>query len=106
MKILKKAVKIIVVLLSINVFVISRCMACRNLEDKGDVWRWTGGPLFASLQRAPVTPSDPSGCSNGGAPGTNCPVQEMNFAGEALAHGNDYPHLANSSFAPAASNPQ
>ncbi|KAL6343595.1 hypothetical protein AAG906_024960 [Vitis piasezkii] len=47
-----------------------------------------------SLQRGPVPPSGPSGCTyipGGGGP--NCPVQEMHFAGDALPRASAYPRL-------------
>lgn len=65
--------------------------ACRVLEDKGGVWERRGGHLLGSLQKGPV-PSGPSGCTNvPGNPGPSCPVQEMHFAGDVLAHAGAYP---------------
>lgn len=65
--------------------------ACRVLEDKGGVWERRGGHLLGSLQKGPV-PSGPSGCTNvPGNPGPSCPMQEMHFAGDALAHAGAYP---------------
>uniref|UniRef100_A0A5B7BLJ4 Uncharacterized protein n=1 Tax=Davidia involucrata TaxID=16924 RepID=A0A5B7BLJ4_DAVIN len=62
----------------------------------GEEW-WTkkgDNIVLQSLQKGPVTPSDPSGCTNiPGGGGTSCPIKEMNFAGDALARGTAHPHL-------------
>ncbi|GFZ08765.1 hypothetical protein Acr_20g0005730 [Actinidia rufa] len=48
-----------------------------------------------SLEKGPVPPSGPSGCTNiPGMGGPTCPsVQGMNYAGEALPRARAYPRL-------------
>ncbi|RWR86584.1 hypothetical protein CKAN_01549100 [Cinnamomum micranthum f. kanehirae] len=68
--------------------------ACRVLEDKEEIWKQRGGGLvLESLQKGSDQSSGPSGCTNvPNNPGPNCPVKEMNFAGDASAHASAYPH--------------
>ncbi|KDP40287.1 hypothetical protein JCGZ_02285 [Jatropha curcas] len=52
------------------------------------------GLVLESLQRGPVPPSGPSGCTNGpNSGGPSCPntVSQMNFAGAALPRSTAYP---------------
>ena len=68
--------------------------ACRILEDKEEIWKKRGGGLvLESLQKGSDQSSGPSGCTNvPNNPGPNCPVKEMNFAGDASARASANPH--------------
>lgn len=68
------------------------CKASRVLEDEKREWRKKGNDyhiiVLQSLQRGPVTPSGPSGCTYiPGSGGSPCPVKEMNFAGKGSRRG-------------------
>ncbi|GAV71201.1 hypothetical protein CFOL_v3_14695 [Cephalotus follicularis] len=69
------------------------CKGRRVLHDDGELENISTLKL-QSLQRGPVTPSDPSGCTNiPGGSGPRCPFKEMNFARGALPRAGAYPSL-------------
>ncbi|OVA14681.1 hypothetical protein BVC80_1817g27 [Macleaya cordata] len=79
-----------VIFLSIN----NPCKASRILEGEEESWMMKRELVLQSLPRGPPTPSGPSGCSNiPGGGGPNCPINQMNFAGNVLHHVNVYPRL-------------
>lgn len=70
-----------VVMLLVLVFILMQVQpnqAGRVLDMEKQLW-------LQSLDRGPVPPSGPSGCTYiPGTGGTNCPVDQMNVAGKAL----------------------
>ncbi|GMP56125.1 hypothetical protein CsSME_00020713 [Camellia sinensis var. sinensis] len=83
-------ISMLVVLLLFQPSIASRVL---HEEHKG-VGKNRDTMVMASLNRVPVPPSGPSGCTN--IPGSNgppCPFQEKNFAGDALPHASTYPRL-------------
>ncbi|KAL0376732.1 UNVERIFIED_CONTAM: hypothetical protein Scaly_0790800 [Sesamum calycinum] len=61
---------------------ISSCVQCsRLLHDEEEALK-EKGIFIHSLEKGPVPPSGPSGCTNiPGSGGSGCPIKEMHFAG-------------------------
>ncbi|CAK9143558.1 unnamed protein product [Ilex paraguariensis] len=74
---------------------LQQCKASRMLDGEEQEWVKKGDTdVLQSLQRGPVPPSGPSGCTNiPGSGGPNCPIKQMNFAGVALPRASAYPRL-------------
>ncbi|KAL5068303.1 hypothetical protein RYX36_019190 [Vicia faba] len=67
---------ILVLVLVITIAYVEPNIASRVLNTKNKL-------QLQSLDKGPVTPSGPSGCTFiPGSGGTNCPVKEMNVAGK------------------------
>ncbi|CAL5337500.1 unnamed protein product [Camellia sinensis] len=84
-------ISMLVVLLLFQPSIASRVL---HEEEHKRVGKNRDTMVMASLDRVPVPPSGPSGCTN--IPGSNgppCPFQEKNFAGDALPHASTYPRL-------------
>ncbi|KAL9161767.1 hypothetical protein ABFS82_07G042200 [Erythranthe guttata] len=63
------------------------------LHDEGEEALLKDKSLFLnSLQKGPVPPSGPSGCTNiPGSGGSPCPINEMHFAGRGRSSAAAYP---------------
>lgn len=92
MRLLNKVLAVLLVLFLLQHVQIQSCKASRLLYKGGELLRKEIG--LQSLQRGPVAPSGPSGCTY--IPGTNgpgCPVNEMHYARNALPRASPYPRL-------------
>lgn len=77
---------ILALVLFITIAYVEPNMASRVLNTRNKL-------QLQSLDKGPVTPSGPSGCTFiPGSGGTKCPVEEMNFAGDGHRRP-DYPRL-------------
>lgn len=80
--------------------------ASRILQDEQqEEEEWTSNLLFQSLQRGPVRPPSPNGCTyiprQGGAPCTSTnTINQMNFVGHAMPPptADPYPHAMHVEF--------
>ncbi|KAK7819857.1 hypothetical protein CFP56_039501 [Quercus suber] len=92
MRLLNKVLAVLLVLFLLQHVQIQSCKASRLLYKGGELLHKE--PRLQSLQRGPVAPSGPSGCTY--IPGTNgpgCPVNEMHYARNALPRASPYPRL-------------
>ncbi|KAL4643423.1 hypothetical protein ACB092_02G091200 [Castanea dentata] len=92
MRLLNKVLAVLLVLFLLQHVQIQSCKASRLLYKGGELLH--KGLGLQSLQRGPVAPSGPSGCTY--IPGTNgpgCPVNEMHYARNALPRASPYPRL-------------
>ena len=92
MRLLNKVLAVLLVLFLLQHVQIQSCKASRLLYKGGELLRKEIG--LQSLQRGPVAPSGPSGCTY--IPGTNgpgCPVNEMHYARNAFPRASPYPRL-------------
>lgn len=77
---------VLALILLITIAYVKPNIATRVLNTKNKL-------QLQSLDKGPVTPSGPSGCTfTPGSGGTNCPVKEMNFAGNDHRR-RDFPRL-------------
>lgn len=59
-----------------------------------EVWKTKQGLVLESLQKGPVPPSGPSGCTYVAKhKGPSCPLNEMHAAGHVFSYADAYPHL-------------
>ncbi|KAK4586175.1 hypothetical protein RGQ29_023394 [Quercus rubra] len=92
MRLLSKVLAVLLVLFLLQHVQIQSCKASRLLYKGGELLHKE--LRLQSLQRGPVAPSGPSGCTY--IPGTNgpgCPVNEMHYARNALPRASPYPRL-------------